>query len=96
MSMVHLGLPGRELPKEGRNEEQIMSQSELWGLEFGSRALPWEMGCSSGLGGRRLASFPDWPHHFSPVSESRRGQGHCQSWRHTQQSVLGLVPWGGS
>lgn len=36
MSLVHLRLPGHELPKEGRNEEQVTSQSELQGLESGS------------------------------------------------------------
>lgn len=33
MSLVHLRLPGHKLPKEGRHEEQVMSQSELQGLE---------------------------------------------------------------
>ena len=69
-----------------------MSQSELRGLESGSRAPPWEMGCNSGLGGRRLASFPDWPRHFSPVSESRRGQDHCQSWRTRSNLCWGWSP----
>lgn len=49
-------------PKEGRNEEQVTSQSELQGLESGSETLPKRWGAARGL-----ASFPDWPHHFSSL-----------------------------